>query len=396
MSITDIYPVWSTVINYLSEANKIKLRSLDSTTNDIVNNSFNLNEVLGRWRYANKQLSHLFNKRKQQINFHNEQKINQLSNRFLLYWGVNCDFVIIDENVYLLVESVLGNKNYYFVSLEKEIQKREGLSCNFLSWIHSNNTFNIEHLDQSNNLIFHFYEASIKFHFNKQFLLDFEILKHNENQNLIDYQDTNHKFIRCSVCSELKGITRKFQNSELIQKLDEIEKTYSYFRLNYSMSDSYYLLVIEKGKCRSKFEFLMCSDDTLIKQFCFPFETPSYGEMSTAIMSPWFFRISWCYQSEALLFIVNLKTGQIVKFEGIEGITKLNWRCHFFEDLCVGFAFDTQDNELQILNQSGKIKYHLFSHPISKIAICNSTYSMIVLTKTQFYNIELLSFVKTF
>lgn len=383
----EIYPIWSNIISYLNEINKIKLRILDSITKDIVDNSFNLKEVLGRWRYANKKLSFLFQNEKN-MNLQNEKNLDTLSHRFLSYWGVTCTFVIIDDTLYLKVQSVLRNSHYYYVAPSNRFQ----INCDgfrSMNWIHSWNTFNITDHQQANNLIFHFKEESIKFKFSNKFVFSCKILNHQEKRYVhTEIHNTNRDFINCSLCRNISGIVKEIKNDEFVKKLYELKKTYSYFRITYSMWDSNYLTLLNTSSHGKNFVFFLCFKDNSTKEITLPFELHDIGSLSTHIIYPGYVCLNWRSIFGKLYSIVNLRTGQIITFDKREYNFWQN--CHFFEDLKIGFAFDYQNNKLHILNQLGQLKHFLFDNKISRVVMCTESYSMIVVTtdnQVSFFNL---------
>lgn len=386
--INEIYPIWSNVISFFSESEKSKLITLDSFTNEIILNSFNLDEVFGRWRYANKKLSYLS---KDVCHFDSSLENALSCNRFVANWGVNCQIVSVNKNCYLKVVSVLGNKHHYKLNCSTEI------TDTYFSWIHSSDTFNIAQHELSNKLVYHFFEETVSFYIHDKFNIDIEIWDHKENK-VSEIQDTNYDFINCRTCKTLKGVVKKIDNREFFNKLVECRNKFRH-SIQYSMWNGNLLATAHDFIKRCYYFLTLISNSVTEKLIFYPEHDGRFFSGLYSLNYGGFICMRQSYHDQRFFQLLDVQTGQ--KFDLIK--TEYGYlNSHFFRDLNLAFAFNEQAmishsfNKISLLTQSNFTIELNFTKEIQQIVVCSQSHSLLVSISCHLvYTVNLIPLLKS-
>lgn len=363
--ISQCYPIWSNVLSFLPEIDKLRLKSLDSFTLDIINNSFNLHDLLGRWRYANKKLGYLS---RDSFDLKNECIIDKsFYPQFIEFWGITCQLILIESNCYLKVWSLLGNQNYYFIT---QITQHE---TSHQRWIHSLLSYNTTQMNRLTSFIYHFENLSVEFSVDKNFDFVFHIMDHS--QKSLSITRTDEIFIKCDDCKNISRPTR-FDNESA--NFFSNAATISLSNLEFDMYKNNYVMSFEDFTNRLHRIYILFSNAKMI-ELNLPFSSPtddfSFNNGSYIKIEDGYCCVMEHHHSQNYYQIITQKN-QHIKFCGPRMFC-----CHFFQDLEVGFAYNVCESKLQILNQFGNLTEFWFDIEIKLLGgICDYTHSFFVIT----------------
>lgn len=378
MSINEIYPIWSNVINYLGEYQKINISSLDSFTNDIVNNSFDLSTILGRWRYAHKKLLYLSTNEQQIVPIEPLNRVS-LNKVFISNWGVYCSIIVWKDSCYFRVVSLLGCSHYYFIKNYKSSQGQGGS-------IHSYDTKFVSVCEQSNKLIYHFDESSVMFTILDKFEIVVEHLNHQIHK-LIDDKETNADFIDCNVCKTLNKVVNKITNQEFLTVMREWKAEYGGL-LHYSLWDGNCLITRHDNWHKFyKFVSLISDKVTIVKyDYLQNNQDSQFFVASFRINFGGFISLVQNCDDRHFFQMLNMKSGQ--KFELVGRDLVRN--CYFIDELNVGFAYGIHNSRnLCILTHLNNMLSLHFKCDIKEITVCPTSLSIIVCTQKKVFKINL-------